>query len=269
MISPELLRFYPVEHLAQLPKNNQIRREIEKMAQRAPRFVAADRAETIIAVKPEEFTTPPELNPEAEWQRQSQNFLRYKFHIERGFADTDEGKRAYLDTLPKFEPQPEEYKGRLDKPMLVEKKIPWQRQAQLARIAISEYLKSRPNETRQWEGNRHDVPDDVVAYTGWFNNWDQRFPDPIKPFDARDQLAVDEQGGDPYEGVAQEIHFPEDTANGKYFDLIGYSVGSDHVVGLDRLSGRPGLDASFGGSADPRWRPLVRGSKVVTRQLAA
>lgn len=274
MANPELLKFYPLEHLVQLPKNNRIRRQIEKMAQLEPRPTEPDRMQTIGYAPPQEAVIPQERNLDAIWQIQSQNFLRYNFHIERGFLDTKKGKKAYLDTLPHFEPRPEEYNGRLEKTMLIERKIPWQRQAELAHIALSPYLQSRQREIRPWKDNPHQIPDGVVAYTAYFNEWGEGdFPDPIKPFDAREQLrrriVPDIAGADPYEAVAQEIHHPEDTASGKYFDIIGYSVGSDYVVCLRRWRGGPGLHTGFGDVAHPGRRPLVRGSKIVTWQLAA
>lgn len=203
-----------------------------------------------------------ELDLDAEWQRQGQNFLRLGYHIERGHDDTDEGKQAYLDSLPKFGPQPEAYKGRLDVPLLVET-IPWERQAELAGITISDYLKSRINQTREWEGNRFQTPEG--PFTAWFNQWGQIFTKKIRPSGARKQLASDLVGGSPFDGIAQEIHHPEVTVSGKYFDLIGYSVGSVSVPCLRRWNVRPRLHAHWGYDAHPYFRPLVHGSEIVTR----
>lgn len=205
-----------------------------------------------------------ELDLEAEWQRQSENFLRLVFHIETGFDDTDEGRQAFLEALPKFKPQPAEYKGKFDVPLLVIKKIPWEIQARLAGISISDYLRERINSAREWEDNPSKIGD-IFAYTGWFNSWGQRFPEKIKPFDARKQLTRNEGAGGPKEGVSVEVNRPEFTANGNFFDLIDESVGSDDVVYLDRWHGRPWLDAGGSDGADDDFRPLVRGSKVVTK----
>ena len=206
-----------------------------------------------------------ELGLNAEWQRQGQNFLDLGFHIEGGFPDTDEGKQAFLDCLPKFEPQPQEYKGRIDVPLIViGKKIPWERQAQLAAIAISDYLEEIIAQTVEWEDNQSKTPD-VIAYAGWFSSWGQRFTEKISPFDAQKQLRQDEVGAGPYEGIAMQVHHPEFLRDGKYFDLIGYNVGSESVMDLIRgWRGGPVLDAAWGGRAFPDFRPLVRGSKIVT-----
>src|SRR3989338_906364 len=90
-----------------------------------------------------------ELDLDAEWQRQAQNYLSLGFHKEAGFEETAEGKQAFLDSLPKFEPQPEEYRGKFDMPLLVIKKIPWERQAELAGISISDYLQSMLDKTHE------------------------------------------------------------------------------------------------------------------------
>lgn len=203
-----------------------------------------------------EVPVPKELNLEDEWQRQSQRFVGLGYHEELGLTE-----EAYLASLPKFEPQPEDYRGRFDVPLLVETRNPWEKQAQIAGINVSDYLRSMVNETRPWnDGSR--APD--AAYTGWFNNWGQRFIDKIAPFDARKQLKQDECGGGPFEGIAMQVAHPELNRSDKCFDLIGYSVGSDGVPDLGRWDDGPELDADWGGSAGGDFRPLVRGSKIVT-----
>lgn len=225
-------------------------------------------SERVSVVKPEaEVSKPLEIDLDAEWQRQSQNFLRCNFHRE-GYNDTEAGKQEYLDSLPKFGPQPPEYRRKFDRLLLFEKRIPWERQADLADILISDYLRSRLSEVRPWADNPSKTPEGV-ACCGWFNEWGQRFPDPIKPFDARKQLTITEGAGEVFAGIANEIHFPQDNINGKYRDLIGTSVGSDYVVGLSRWSDQPRLDAGWDGNARPHWRPLASGSEFVIGKLAA
>ncbi|KKR78075.1 MAG: hypothetical protein UU23_C0004G0057 [Candidatus Curtissbacteria bacterium GW2011_GWA1_40_9] len=204
---------------------------------------------------------PIELNLAAEWQRQASRFVELGYHSELGLTEA-----AYLESLPRFKRQPKEYRGRFDAPMLVEVRIPWEKQAQLAGIDVSEYLVARIDQTNPCD-ERSETPE--VPYAGWFSKWGQEFPNKIKPFDARNQLAADAVGGSPFEGVAQQVHHPEVTEGGKYFDLIGYKVGSDYVPCLDRWYGRPELDAHWGDGAYGYFRPLVRGKKIVTRQLAS
>ena len=148
-------------------------------------------------------------------------------------------------------------------PLLVIKGISWERQAELAGIGISDYLQSMLDKTHEREDNPSKTPD-VFAYCGWFNSWGQRFKEAISPFAARKQLAPDGSGGGPHEGIAVQVNHPEFNRNGKYFGLIGYEVGLGYVPDLGRWVGRPGLGAYSDDYAYPRFRPLVRGSKIVT-----
>lgn len=214
------------------------------------------------SARPQEVTPAIELDLAVEWQRQSQKFLELGFHKEIGYPDTDEGRQAYLDSLPKFEVQPKEYRGRFDLPLLVETRIPWTKQAQLAGISISDYLQERVNQTRPWSDGSQ-TPG--TPYSGWFTNWGQRFTAKITPFDARKQLKQDECGAGLFEGITMGMVHPEFTRSGQYFDLIGCSVESDYVVDLLRWYGGPMLFAGLGDGADADGRPLVRGSKIVTR----
>lgn len=209
-------------------------------------------------ISSEEVSKSAELDLTAECQRQSQKLIELGFHQELGLTETE-----YLNSLPKFEPQPKEYLGRFDIPLLVEGRIPWEKQAQLAGIDLSEYLRARISETHPYNESSK-TPEDV-PYAGWFNSWGQRFVEKIAPRDAINQLTSDEYGAGPYEGIAHQIMHPEFTRSGKYFDLIGYQVGSGRVPCLRRWGGGPGLGAGWGGHADGGFRPLVRGSKIVTR----
>lgn len=253
MANQELLRFYPVEHLAQLPKNNPIRKGIEKMAVVEPTPARPHQVESKASA---------ELDLNAEWQRQADIRVERGFHVAAGFPDTDEGKKAFLDSLPRFEPQPEEYKGRFDSPRLVIGKIiPWEKQAELAGISISDYQRQRIAETVPYD-ERSRVPHG--PFTGWVNKWGQRFKDKIAPDDARNQLQEDEIGGSPYEAISDCLADSGLNASGGFWDVIGYNVGSDHVPYLGRWRGGPRFRAGWGDHAHGRFRPLVRGSKIVT-----
>ena len=253
-----------VEQLTRLklPQKDFDLRELIRMASDAGNWSAVIRNGATA-----EMPVNVEFSLYAEWQKQSQNFLRYSFHRE-GYADTEAGKQAYLDSLPRFEPQPLEYRTIFDRPLLFEKRIPWERQADLADILISDYLRSRLHETHPWEDNPSKTPEGV-ACAGWFNKWGQRFPNKIKPLDARKQLGSNEGAGDVVEGIANQIHFPEDNENGQYFDLIGTSVGSGRVVDIYRWGDQPRLHARWSDDAAGHWRPLVHGSEIVTGKLAA
>ncbi|GEM_PF-6366719 len=216
--------------------------------------------ETVVTQSNIELHVASELDLVAEWQRQSSRFIELGFHKELGHADTDEGKMAYLDSLPKFAPQPENYAERFDVPLLVERRIHWERQAQLGGIAISDYLRERIDRITPFAADSQ--PEG--AYTGWFSAWGQLFESKIGPFDARKQLADDELGGGLLEGVAMQLAHPEYNQNNQYFDLIGDQVESGDVPYLNHWDGGPGLNALWSGDASVYFRPLVRGSKIVT-----
>lgn len=206
-----------------------------------------------------------ELDLEAEWTRQADNFTLLGFHIERGFEDTDEGRQQYRDTLAKFEPQPEGYKGRFDKPMLVEYQIPWEQQAKLAGVTIAGYVASHKDQIQVLTESFRQISEGTNSYTGWFNKWGEGdFPNPIGPFSARRQLSPDLVGGNMFDAIAQQIHFPEDNKDSHYYDIIGVSVESDEVPCLYRWDGGPRLAAYWENDAYPDFRPLVRGSEIVT-----
>ena len=248
------LQSYTVEKLIRLSPTHPDRVAIEEMAQAVGSNLILPIERLPLVLKP----TTAELDLYELWLEQTQRYIDLGFHTELSLT-----KKEYLDSLPEFGPQPEEYIGRLDVPLLVEPRIPWERQAELAGIDVTEYLRSRIEETGGWEGNHSKTPD--VPYTDWFNSWGQRFTKPIRPFDARAQLAPDESGAGLFEGIALQVHHPEITSSGKYFDLIGDSAGSGRVPFLRHWDGRPRLDAYWGGRARPSFRPLVRGTKIVTK----
>lgn len=53
--------------------------------------------------------SPSEFNLDAEWERQVRKYVELGFHTELGLPEDD-----YVSSLPKFESQPDHFKGRLD-----------------------------------------------------------------------------------------------------------------------------------------------------------
>jgi hypothetical protein len=206
----------------------------------------------------EEKAAVAEPNLEEEWQRYGSKFVELGFHTELGMA-----KLEYLDGLPKFEPQPEEYAGRFDLPLIVETRIPWLRQAELAGIGVSRYFKSKIDQLRPLENNNSTTGD--ATYAGWFNRWDQRFTQKITPLDAKRQLKADEVSAGLFEGIALQIVYPEFVKSGKCFDLIGYPLELERIPFLGYWNDGSGLGVRWGGNVLKNHRPLVRGSKIVTR----
>ena len=76
-----------------------------------------------------DIAVEPKLNLNQEWMRQSQRYIDFGFHTKLGLTEEE-----YLDSLPKFEPQPEAFNGRFDIPVIVETRILPQEQAALAKL---------------------------------------------------------------------------------------------------------------------------------------
>ncbi len=210
----------------------------------------------IIDSTTDEVVRPAEFDLTAEWQRQINRFVELGYHTELGISAED-----YAASLPKFEAQPAEYVGRLDMPLVVETRIGYQRQAELAGITVDPYLIGNAENTKP-VSPKSATPE--KPYAGWFNKWGQRFADPIAPRDAIGQLREDEVGNGRLEGVTIQIQHPEFNQDRQYFDLIGENVGSDGVPCLGRWNGRPELSAYWGDYATGDFRPSVRGSQIVT-----
>jgi len=259
MAESKLLGF-SVEQILQLglPKENQDLLALKQMAENVVAWDVIPRGEATFRKSQTggEVLQSAEVNLDAEWQRQAQNFIKLGFHTERKLSEED-----YLASLPKFEPQPENYKDRFSLPLLVETSIPWERQAELAGIDVSEYLRQNAGRVSPID-SRSKSPE--AAYSGWFSGWNERFPEKIKPSDSIKQLRNDEVGGGIYEGISMQIAHPEFNREGKYFDLIGDGVEPGIVLYLRCWGPRPELDATWNGLAFDNFRPLVRGSEIGT-----
>ena len=210
------------------------------------------------------------LAPDAEWRRQVDQLLASGFHDELGLT-ADE----YVASLPRFSAQPSAYAGRLDVPVLVETRIPWQRQYELTGIAISPFVAgfATPTPTGPDSAEREH------PYAAWFNAWGGRFEQPISPAEARADLRDDEIGANLYEGGAVERAFPELTPSGRFFDFVGYVFPATDVDGggandafaaIERTPGiclwrgRPEFAANLFPLAITLFRPLVRGRSIST-----
>ena len=212
---------------------------------------------------------PEDLN--SEWQRQAAALIACNYHTALGLTEDQ-----YQATLPKFGTQPSEYKNRFDIPLLVETRIPWTEQARLSGIQLS----MGTLETGYTAGGeRSAVP--AGPYAAWVTAWGQRFRDPIAPADASAQLADDEVGGNPHEVIAMEVAHPGLCRSGRFWDVIGYVRPPSHPRGLSthiatqrfpclyHWRGRPEIGANLHPTAFSIFRPLVRGSYLVTFEPGA
>jgi hypothetical protein len=210
----------------------------------------------------------PSLTPDdlpGERRRILARYVELGFHEHLGLADDD-----YISSFPDIGVQPTQYRGRFDVPLLVETRIDWRDQADLADIARgggSLNLAYRPVDRRSAV-----LPS---PYAGWFTWWGQRFHAPIAPDAARTQLATDEVGANLNELIAFHIAHPELNESGRFFEPLGYVLDGSFPTGLTgfdddilrtacmyRWRGRPEIGANLHPSAFSVFRPLLRGTVV-------
>ncbi len=103
--------FLPLPHL--IPRNKSRRREIR------------------IIERGEKVPTPEERYLTELWWEQVDNFCWYNFHKELGFTES-----RYRNSLPRFFQQPKTYKERFDVPLIIETRIPLERQRELVGIIL-------------------------------------------------------------------------------------------------------------------------------------
>jgi hypothetical protein len=189
----------------------------------------------------------PEISLEEEWQRQIQGFIRLGFHTKLGLTGEDYTKR-----FPKFTPQPENFKGRLDTPVLVETRISPKDQCELAgmRYALGGLAK------RDWNEKRKDYTTPKAPYATWLE--DGRSNLGKKPEDVRKNLKDDEIAGTELDGIALYISNPKILEHHS-LGLPGAAVGSDNAAYLDSWHGRPKLHYGWFDYADPKFGSVVRG----------
>ncbi|WGY00362.1 hypothetical protein QI633_17670 [Nocardioides sp. QY071] len=215
-------------------------------------------------------STPFPLDPQDHGARETLQRHACDAYVALGFAaELGMSEADYRASLPSIAPPPPALRGRLDVPVLVETRIPWRRQAELARIRFSYGVRTSEAVDID-EGAR---PPHRHPYVTWCNDWGRRFPLAIAPQDARSRLGADEIGGNIEELVAIEILYPAFSAAGHYFEAIGTRMAGlvDSVATGSGLGDRyPVLyrwrrQAELGANLTPRAysiiRPLVRAAE--------
>ncbi|MCL5439178.1 MAG: hypothetical protein M1268_04320 [Patescibacteria group bacterium] len=222
--------------LEQLPEDHPERAFINTQIGVFDAYIAARKG---VASEPSESSERVDLN--AEWKRRAERYIELGFHKELGLS-----KKDYLASLPKFELQPESFRGRFDIPILVETRIKSQRQAELA--GLSYYLSG--SAVSDWEGDPMDYKTSDVPYTAWMQDGRKNLKRSVD--DVRKALEIDERGATEYDGVALWISNPS-VLRDHYIDLPGTQVGSGGAPDLARGLGGPRLDYGWAGNGDPRF----------------
>ena len=193
---------------------------------------------------------PEKINLETEWNRQAQNAARL-FAKELGFKTPGE----YIATLPKFEPQPKEWKGRFDIPVIVEIRVPLKRMLELSGIATYFNIDS----IKDWEKSKFQAPE--KPYTTYLNDGNINLNKSVDQ--VRKSLRIDERGGNIFDGIALYLKDPKILEH-HFLDLPGSQVGSGNAPDLNRWLGRPELGRRFVDFANPRDGSVVAGSAIRT-----
>lgn len=195
----------------------------------------------------------PELKLRYEWLRQAQKYLKLGFHKElRGLSEQE-----YLDSLPKFGPQPENFKGRFDIPVIVETRISVERQCELARI--DSRLGALPRV--DWTNNSKDYKTLNGPYIIWMQDGAKNLRKKVEI--VREELAKDERGATIFDGIALYLAESRTLLRDHFIELpgikIGTKVGSISVPCLSLWSCRPTLRYHTVGRAYPNYGAVTCG----------
>ncbi|MFH1971644.1 MAG: hypothetical protein ABIJ05_04655 [Patescibacteria group bacterium] len=170
-----------------------------------------------------EIQFPPQKTQESldlldkEWQRQVNKLVKLGFHKELGMT-----KKAYVESLPKFTSQPESFKRRFDISVIVDPRINWQRQCELAEIR--NYISSE--NIKDWEDDPKGYKTPEFSYIVWMQDGTKNLNKSVKK--VRQNLSEDERGATLYDGLSLAIFHPE-IMKKHNIDLPGTSVGFDHA----------------------------------------
>jgi len=147
-------------------------------------------------------------------------------------------KEQYLDSLPKFTSQQEEFKGRFDIPVIVETRVTPERQFQLA--GIETFFDN--TQAKDWDGDSEEYKTPVAPYVTWMQDGTRNLGKSVRS--VRKELAKDERGATVFDGVALIITHP-DILKKHFIDLPSSRVGSDNAPGVCFWDGRPRLSRSW------------------------
>ena len=169
----------------------------------------------------------------AEWERQVNKYIKLGFHKELNLS-----KEEYRDSLPKFTPQPEAYKGRFDIPVLVETRIPVNKQAKLAGLMYG----LDGFKVRDWENDPKGYKTPEIPYTTWMQDGRNYRKWTVENFQLN--MAEDERGATEFDGVDLFIKNPK-VLRHHFIDLPGTSVESVNAACLSLWFDGLGLHADI------------------------
>lgn len=193
-----------------------------------------------------------ELDLDAKWSRQTQRFLELGFHNELKLS-----KREYLDSLPKFRTQPEQFLGRFDIPVIVETRIPVKRQCEL--VGIKYFLDGL--EVVDWADDPKGYRTSDKPYVAWLQDGEKNLNKAVQA--VRKKLVEDERGGTEFDGVALYTAHPQ-VLEHHFLDLPGTMAGSFSTPFLHLWHSLPRLSCSCPDQALPLFGSVTCGREIKT-----
>lgn len=172
----------------------------------------------------------------------------------------------YLDTLPNYTLQPEEYRGRFDILVLLQPPKP-EKGLSLKKIfdIVGLSCSSEVLKMRDWQGDKGGFKTPDIPYASYLEDGARNLN--IAPSVVRENLAEDARGGTGLDGVF--LYFADrGVLRRHYLNLPGSQVGSDGAPYLYLWSGEPRFGCHWVDDASPRCGSVVAGRKIVTRNLA-
>lgn len=195
--------------------------------------------------RPEFVKISPEISLQAEWNKQVEK-LAGLFAEELGFKTPKE----YIETLPKFELQPKQFKDRFDIPVIVETRVPLKKMLELA--GITAYFDV--NSIKDWKQKQSKTPN--IPYTVWLNDGSSNLNKSVDT--VRKSLKSDEREANTREVVSLFLKDPKILGK-HYLDIPGSKVGPVYSPVLDLWGGGPWLRRGWTGSAYPEFGSVVAG----------
>ncbi len=194
----------------------------------------------------------PEISLESEMERQTAMYLEREFHKHKKIGMS---KGNFKDSIMGLVvPQPEEFRGRFNSPVVVFGQIPAEDQCRLAGIDYS--LKGL--NVCDWPDDPQNYQTPNFLYLTWTDEGERSMNRKVE--DVRKELVSDERGGTEFDGIALYVVKPQ-VLEKRFLDLPGTALGPGDVPFLNLWNGRPYLVRYFVGNANPEFGSLVCGRK--------
>jgi len=139
-------------------------------------------------------------------------------------------EKEYIASLPRIDPQPEQFKGRFDIPVIVDPRLHWSVQCILTAVFIMPNMEYKQGKIRNW--GKWKTPE--MPYISWMHDGQRNIDKSAE--EVRRRLAFDERGTTLLEGLGLIIASPnilyKDREWPDQIVLPGTSVFYTHEMGF-------------------------------------